>query len=295
MGIFEMTRNLRTLILLLGLGLAPVQASPNFNICRNIAGKVFGPPPSLLPKAGDDGLKIAGEERPIITEFPFSRVDPHSFGEDYLAPARQYRVLFSHRGRPAQLRLVVPVSLEDQDFSQLIRRLKFNQLHRIEQVLKQFPSVILQEIDTIYFVPRHYWNESTYTFRIDVPMSASAQTDENFSKASIEIYPSSQIMPKFMFKQSLQHELGHVMAWANYQNFTPDRRWTEAIDADERPVSSYGQTHTAEDFAEAVRMYLASEGGLKNTLYRIKFRHRFAILDEILEVDPSLLPLSFRN
>ena len=88
-------------------------------------------------------------------------------------------------------------------------------------------------------------------------------------------------------KRTMQHELGHIMAIHKYGRLKPDEKWLKAIAADNTSVSRYGDTTTAEDdFAEAMQLYMMTNGGLYHPEVVRKYAHRFAILDEIMELSP---------
>ncbi len=301
-----MIRNLRTLILLLGLNLAPVQASPNFNICRHLAGTVFGPPPSLLPKAGDQEFQIVKDNQKARMNLFLDSVLPpqrniqnlawwsydtlhtplveesHLF-RDRPVPAalsHSYKVSFNHRQTRAELMLILPVGRKN-------RPLPNKFLAKIERALKQLPSVILREVNFITINPYPHHKDAISFFSSKTPATAWHM---NKSVKLVELFPASVKQgTDSELLGDLHHELGHIMALAHYKSFTPNEKWLEATLADGIRVSEYGETSLDEDFAEAMKVYLATEGGLKAPHTRRQFLHRFAILDEILEVDRDLL------
>ena len=66
----------------------------------------------------------------------------------------------------------------------------------------------------------------------------------------------------------------------------------------EKSISEYDNHNFGQDFAETVAIYLRTQGRLRNdTLTRetavtaaTKYRHRFAILDRIMSINPSQRP-----
>lgn len=84
----------------------------------------------------------------------------------------------------------------------------------------------------------------------------------------------------------LAHELGHVIAEsggiAKSQPFVP-LGWDNIKKNDRTSVSLYGNTNLAEDFAEAMKAYVATDGGTKNVTNLEKFKGRFQFIDSILE------------
>ena len=85
----------------------------------------------------------------------------------------------------------------------------------------------------------------------------------------------------------MRHKLGHVMAYHRYGELTSDQRWHDAIAQDNESVSQYGDVNMAEDFAEAMRVYLETNAGLNHPDIAKKYSHRFAILDEVVGLDSS--------
>ena len=83
---------------------------------------------------------------------------------------------------------------------------------------------------------------------------------------------------------NMQHKLGHVMAYHEYGRFEPDQEWHDAILADNRSVSKYGDKNPEEDFAEAMAVYLLTNAGLAHPDIVRQYAHRFEILDEIVGV-----------
>ena len=85
----------------------------------------------------------------------------------------------------------------------------------------------------------------------------------------------------------MRHKLGHIMLHHRYGGPNPGQNWREAVSKDNESVSRYGDTSMAEDFAEAMTLYLSTNGGLGRSDIVEKYPYRFAILDEIMGVTPS--------
>ena len=97
----------------------------------------------------------------------------------------------------------------------------------------------------------------------------------------------------------LAHELGHVLQNTKYSRPPPhitlkktseqlDRMrnpkdWPEAVKKDGTSVSEYGDTSLTEDFAEAMRVYIQTDGGTKNPQALKDFANRFEILDNLMK------------
>ena len=77
-----------------------------------------------------------------------------------------------------------------------------------------------------------------------------------------------------------------IHSYPIYFSISYSQRWKDAILADGHSVSQYGDTKLEEDFAEAMMIYMESNGGLYHPLFLDRFPHRFAILDEVMGVEP---------
>ena len=94
----------------------------------------------------------------------------------------------------------------------------------------------------------------------------------------------------------LNHEMGHVVAeglndrsgnWTtgpNGEYVTAPKGWPEAATSDHREVSSYGQVHLSEDFAEAWKSYQEARrlGPASTEDFRNRYPNRAALLDQVL-------------
>ena len=85
----------------------------------------------------------------------------------------------------------------------------------------------------------------------------------------------------------VKHQLGHIMAYHRYGEFTPDQEWHNAILADNASVSEYGDINMAEDFAEATALYLRTDRRLLHPDTEGRYTHRMEILDEIMGLNSS--------
>ncbi|MCZ0932396.1 MAG: hypothetical protein OXJ52_04495 [Oligoflexia bacterium] len=61
------------------------------------------------------------------------------------------------------------------------------------------------------------------------------------------------------------------------------RNWPTAIKKDGISVSKYGDTNLSEDFAEAMKVYIQTDGGTKDPQALKDFAHRFEILDQLMK------------
>lgn len=92
----------------------------------------------------------------------------------------------------------------------------------------------------------------------------------------------------------LYHELGHAIAKFVKGSVHPGKRWRSAMDADGNAVSEYaertkypkdGDTGEIEDFADAVMMYLATDGAKRSEVLQLRSAcgNRFRKIDEVLD------------
>ena len=93
----------------------------------------------------------------------------------------------------------------------------------------------------------------------------------------------------------LAHELGHVFHWNKFSRLEPEKNWLDAIKKDGTSVSKYGDTNSAEDFAEAMRVYIQTDGGTKDPQVMKDFANRFEILDKLMKQSIKNEPLYLNN
>ena len=88
-------------------------------------------------------------------------------------------------------------------------------------------------------------------------------------------------------RPTIYHEVGHMIAYHKYGTTEPDLKWHDAILADNTSIFENGKTSISEDFADTMRLYLETNGGVYHPTIAKKYAHRFAILDEIMKLSPS--------
>ena len=84
---------------------------------------------------------------------------------------------------------------------------------------------------------------------------------------------------------TLAHELGHVLHIKRFGTPDPGKNWLRAIRRDGTSVSNYGDTKPTEDFAEAMRVYIQTDGGTKDPQAMRDFANRFEIIDKLMKKD----------
>lgn len=75
-----------------------------------------------------------------------------------------------------------------------------------------------------------------------------------------------------------------ILAAKKYGDTEPSGAYMRAKEKDNSKVSAYGEKAPAEDFAEAVRVYVETDGGTKNPAKLEKFRNRFQEIDSLMKV-----------
>ena len=161
------------------------------------------------------------------------------------------------------------------------------------------PAEEKRVIAAIYQVLEHLPEkhiESVKQFRVnmepdihDLARGGTALATAN-REGIIDIYPAGfNAASSADVLKTTRHEIGHTIAVKLWKSFEPPAEWIEAINADNVSVSTYGDTGSVEDFAEAVMIYLSSDAGKKTASYRKTYEHRFAYLDKLFEAHPEKL------
>ncbi len=89
----------------------------------------------------------------------------------------------------------------------------------------------------------------------------------------------------------LFHELGHFIDFFHSGTGRCKKEWEEMKRLDGNSVSAYGDTNIGEDFAEAVKIYLLTDGGsIHPELGRTKHPNRFRFLDSLANRDITWEP-----
>ena len=83
------------------------------------------------------------------------------------------------------------------------------------------------------------------------------------------------------------HEYGHFLAKRIYGRTDLNYAYYSAVKADGVSVSAYGDSSIAEDFAEAFRVYFATDGGSLDPKSRDLYHNRFQIIDKIVKANPD--------
>ncbi|MFN8845767.1 MAG: hypothetical protein ACK5V3_08850 [Bdellovibrionales bacterium] len=79
----------------------------------------------------------------------------------------------------------------------------------------------------------------------------------------------------------LRHEFGHLIANKLFGRSTPDLAYITKAQKDRIGISEYGNRNWAEDFAEAVEIYLRTNAGSLDPSVRQQLKNRFEFLDSV--------------
>ena len=242
----------------------------------------------LLPKLEKGSFEIVRAEEAMPTLFPESKSPKWPL---LMRMAHHYKLLFSHQDAQEELNFIIPALAGNTP--------DLRALFKIEQLFAKIPTQVLRDLDYLVVNPTPYKREKEYIKNLKYLPYSSKEAEEHglaatsgvnsFAKVHINLYYPRISEAEFLpLLYTLYHEFGHIVANRHYGGWTPDERWKEARRAD-KFIVIYAANSLSEDFAETVRFYLTSEGGLYNPRPRKLFARRFALLDEIFEVDRSLL------
>ena len=246
--------------------------------------------------------------RPIMTEArKVIRLDPETppkgvvenfflkkYNRSRQALAHHYRLTINNQSH--SIKLIIPSMKDGRENHRL--------LEKMNKALADQPEEILSELDEIFVSPYRstidIWPVSRFlAFADDTRVivtrdkttgkfvRATGQDPLDKGKRYISFFPSGY---NFRFDSgvsgTMSHELGHIVAAKKYGALMrPDQKWLDAVKADGKKVSSYGNTNIEEDFVEAMRVYVQTDGGSKNPRLLRRLANRFKILDEIMKMD----------
>lgn len=160
-------------------------------------------------------------------------------------------------------------------------------LERLKDIVGKLPKGAFQKKFSLIIHRRNKY-EQLY--------GKSIRANVNEANNEINFYPIVGLLTAEEYDplealRTMRHELGHIMdsqllLYSDQPSMSISNswRWENAIKADGYSVSDYGDTRLEEDFAEAMMIYLESNGGLDVPFLLNKFPHRFAILDRVIGV-----------
>ena len=249
---------------------------------------------SLLKKIGAKNITIQRTEGVVEHEFPtivfkadedkipntdlYSRSAVRNLGPR-IRPAHHYKVSFKKsNSEKIELDLVIPLkegNIADED-----------SLERIKQTLSEMPEEVFKGNLKRIHVNRLELDNSHGKYEIPL-----AQTHKDKDKGEIEFVLEdlqSSLPPKYI-RRTMAHELGHVLALKKYGGELHGKDWEAAMAKDgPRAVTKYAEGSSSEDFAEAVWLYIRTDGGLRHPGILKRLANRFEIIDDLLNVDPAV-------
>ena len=155
-------------------------------------------------------------------------------------------------------------------------------LARAKTMLASLPSAHLDGIHSIRY----------HNFTGPNGWAASAELVESSRTGIVDVFSNgSSVFTRFEWAGNMRHEFGHTVAFKFFGTGHPPPRYLAAMKRDARGISAYGDSALTEDFAEAVRVYLSSDGRRSAPILRRKFAARFEFLDELFKNEPSKLTL----
>lgn len=218
----------------------------------------------------------SAREKFIVTgtrkiKFDFENMDSKA-GLSTILQASEQTIRFSN-GR--QIKVIIPESGAAFQSESLLTV-------RMEKMIREMPEDMISSLDQIVIYPsRSKWDRQ-WAKDYNTPFFRStAATDLSHETITVEIYPRGLIGDT---TSALRHELGHVMSEKKYGTMDPPPVYLEAKAKDGNKVSNYGENSPAEDFAEAMKVYIDTDGGTKNPAKLEKFKNRFQEIDTLLKV-----------
>lgn len=236
---------------------------------------IVAPKLQLIPVVGDS-LKVHEGRMGMEVSMTFTQGKSKDPFHQASAKAYLYDFAYKRNGRTHSFEVAIP-SLKP-------GKPDLKTLKRIEKIVSQLPTDALKDVKKLIINPFSNKDDSFWEkeYKIsDFRSSASA------GKSEINIYTCVKCQLPSKVLQTMEHELGHIVASRHYGSTTPDASWAAAIKSDGQQVSNYGSKAHSEDFAEAMRVYLSTDGGIKNPELLRRFAGRFQILDQIMGVDAN--------
>ena len=193
-------------------------------------------------------------------------------------PLAFYEVSFPVNGQTLGFLLII----DKQDF---IHVSNTGILETLKNIFSEIPVRALNQVDEIELKYDSIDFMQTIEYQLFKPLQGEA-TAHSSQNHIIKIFPrnNGSYLNRTLTADTIRHELGHIIIHRRNGTYTPDQKWRDAIKADDTSVSDYGDTSVDEDFAEAMNLYLKTNGGIYYPNVARRYAHRFNILDEILGV-----------
>lgn len=180
-----------------------------------------------------------------------------------------------------QIKVVIPATADGAVDTKMAERMR--------QTLGAMPDSVLGDLDQLTVNPARNIHDSYWAEQYRMPGLKSAATGGiSGGRTSVNFYPAglSKLIGASGRAQIMAHELGHIVAARRFGTTKPPEGYAFGKQRDGVKVSSYGENSLDEDFAEAMAVYIQTEGGLRQPELLEKFRGRFAFLDDVLGMGP---------
>ncbi len=164
----------------------------------------------------------------------------------------------------------------------------YKTLERLRRSLEKLPRDWANSIDEITMNPGRSTLDGEFEKSLGKKdfMSDASASYGGKGRRKVDFYHSQEKLPARV-RDNLFHELGHMIAGDVHSRADPGFEWRAAALLDGAHVSEYAKTNGAEDFAETVLEYLATDAGAKNSRVRAVFANRFKFLDRYFGVRPE--------
>ncbi len=178
-------------------------------------------------------------------------------------------------GRPHPIKVFVPYHDVGERYNSYLGMIKSAQM--------QIPRHLADVIDEVIVVPGWLWSRTTDSnFPIDEGMLGQVKW-ANSRQIHLAL-DDGKISPNTYWHEWAHALAGRLNRRRNLpltERFDPPEAWQAALAKDKAQASVYAGANFAEDFAESVNAYIATDGGRLNGMVRRGLEHRFKILDQI--------------
>jgi hypothetical protein len=207
--------------------------------------------------------EISDEHNGLISDFINARAD--------LPVVKSDAIIFDLKVGKTNIEVVFP-----SDPNGVIDEKK---LQVIEKALRESPVSLFDGVDQVLVNPK-----DAQVDRIGVILGGlHASKAEGTSKGRlVNIFPAGLQTKDNRLIGTVIHEMGHTKSTSIFGSTDPGELWAKAIADDNKgSITRYGGKNNDEDFAEAIRMYVETRGGIADFQYREKYKNRFEIIDQI--------------
>jgi len=233
---------------------------------KNLANHLIGlsKPTSAIELVGTGNIK-ANLNSPEPKKLDYEH---HSSSQSYDLLFHEYDLQIKGLDKP--LKLLIPALNDGKTNNQILEKMIGS--------LEKTPKELINSMESLVISPYP-----------DKPNQAAKASSDK----TITIYPNSIHSTIDSLTNIINHELGHTSSIRDFSHFNLDDAWADSIAKDKNEITHYGQSETyAEGFAEAVTMYVLTDGGRLAPEYRDMYKNRFLYLDNFFSADPNRLILA---